>query len=97
MVIALIVILVLLLAASITTNVLLFKAGETQRQIKEIYESWIEEWRADVLKTYAHMKLLDDKQMFEKDDDVGVVFRDMSILIESLNNKTQEITVEEEE
>lgn len=88
--IAVIVLLAVLLIASIVVNVLLFKAGERQALRTEIYEKWIEEWRADVLKTYAHMKMLDEKEMFSKDDDVGVVFQDMVGLIENLNSRTQE-------
>lgn len=85
------------LTASIIVNVLLYKAGVRQLTVNELLEEdndflqkWIEEFKADVLKTYAHMKLLDDKQMFEKDDDVGIVFRDMMELIQKLNERTQE-------
>ena len=42
-----------------------------------LYSSWISEWRRQVLKTWTHMKMLDEKQMFEKDDEVGIVFQDM--------------------
>ena len=38
--------------------------------------------------------MLDEKQMFEKDDDVGVVFQEMMLLIKSLNDKTEETTEE---
>lgn len=85
------------LIASIVVNVLLYKAGVRQLTVNELLEEdsvllqkWVEEFKADVLKTFAHMKLLDDKQMFEKDDDVGIVFRDMMELIQKLNERTQE-------
>ena len=85
------------LIASIVVNVLLYKAGVRQLTVNELLEEdisllqkWIEEFKVDVLKTFAHMKLLDDKQMFEKDDDVGIVFRDMMELIQKLNERTQE-------
>lgn len=42
------------------------------------------------------MKMLDEKQMFEKDDEVGVIFEDMKALIESLNDRTEETTNTEE-
>lgn len=89
------------LTASIIVNVLLYKAGVRQLTVNELLEEdndflqkWIEEFKADVLKTYAHMKLLDDKQMFEKDDDVGIVFQDMMELIQKLNERTQETSGE---
>ena len=74
-----------------------FGAGERQLAINEIYANWISDWREQVFKVWAHMKLLDDKQMFEKDDDVGVVFQDMKILIQSLNDRTEETTSDIEE
>lgn len=85
------------LIASIVVNILLYKAGVRQLSVNEILEEdnallqkWVEEFKGDVLKTYAHMNLLDDKQMFSKDDDVGIVFRDMVELIQKLNERTQE-------
>lgn len=81
--------------ASIVLNVLLWKAAERQMALLEIYQDWISEWRGHVLRTWAHMKMLDDKQMFQKDDEVGVVFEDMKLLIQDLNDKTEE-TIEEE-
>jgi len=36
--------------------------------------------------------MLDEKQLFEKDDEVGVVFQDMMALIQSLNDRTEETT-----
>lgn len=97
MLLALVILLFGLLVASIVVNVLLWKAGERQLVINELYTKWITDWRALVFKTYAHMKLLDEKQMFEKDDEVGVVFQDMQQLIKSLNDRTEEETTEQGE
>ena len=97
MLIFLVILLSVLLTASVVANVLLWRAGERQLVINEIYANWISDWREQVFKVWAHMKLLDDKQMFEKDDDVGVVFQDMKILIQSLNDRTEETTAEIEE
>ena len=94
MLIFLVILLSVLLTASVVVNVLLWRAGERQLAINEIYANWISDWREQVFKVWAHMKLLDDKQMFEKDDDVGVVFQDMKILIQSLNDRTEETTSE---
>ena len=92
MLIFLVILLSVLLTSSIVANILFWKAGERQLVINEIYANWISDWREQVFKVWAHMKLLDDKQMFEKDDDVGVVFQDMKILIQSLNDRTEETT-----
>jgi hypothetical protein len=92
-----VILLSVLLTASIVANFLLWRAGERQLIISELYEDWISEWRSEVLKTWMHMKLLDEKQMFEKDDEVGVVFQDMMALIQSLNDRTEETTEKEGE
>ena len=95
MLILVVILLSVLLVLSVVANILLWRAGERQLEIKEMYYDWISEWRFHVLKTYSHMKILDDKQMFEKDDEVGVVFEDMKILIDSLNDKIEEVVEEE--
>jgi hypothetical protein len=41
----------------------------------------------DIQYTYKQLKIIDDRQMFEKDDDVGVVFSNIVQIIEDLNNK----------
>jgi hypothetical protein len=97
MLIALVILLTLALITSVFFNVIFWKAAERQFTMNEIYEGWIADWRTQVFKTWAHMKLLDDKQMFEKDDEVGVVFQDMVELVQSLNDKTEETTEEETE
>jgi len=97
MLIFLVILLTVLLIGSIVANVFLWKAGERQLAINELYVDWISDWREQVFKVWAHMKMLDDKQMFEKDDDVGIVFQDMKILIKSLNDRTEETTEEIEE
>ena len=96
MLILLVILLSVLLTASIVLNFLLWKAGERQLVINELYTRWIADWRVQVFKTWIHMKMLDEKQMFEKDDDVGVVFQDMKELIKSLNDRTEETTEEGE-
>lgn len=80
----------LCLIASIVFNVLLYKAGERQLVKTEIYEQWISEFKRDVLKTYNTIKDIDNKQIFEKDDEVGVIFQEMVDLITVLNQRTQE-------
>jgi len=90
MLIFLVILLSVLLITSFLGNFILYRAGERQLIINELYEKWIREWRTDVFKVWAHIKLLDDKQMFEKDDEVGIVFQDMKMLIKSLNDKIEE-------
>jgi len=92
-----IVVLSVLLIVSLVLNVYLFKAGQWQMLKAELYERWILEFSEDVLSTYQNIKEIDKKQMFEKDDDVGVIFQQMLELIERLNIRTQGLETEEGE
>jgi hypothetical protein len=53
------------------------------------YEKMVIEFGDDALEVYQHIKNIDNRQMFEKDDDVGVIFQDMVQIIEKFNEKTQ--------
>jgi hypothetical protein len=52
-------------------------------------EKWILEFRNDVDVTHNKLKEVDDKQMFQKDDDVGFVFSEIIKLIEKLNKRIE--------
>jgi len=52
-------------------------------------EKWILEFRNDVNVTHNSLKEVDDKQMFQKDDDVGFVFLEIVKLIEKLNKRIE--------
>jgi len=55
----------------------------------DILEKWILEFRNDVDVTHRKLKEVDDKQMFQKDDDVGFVFSEIIKLIEKLNKRIE--------
>lgn len=78
------------LSVSIVINILLYKAALRQLNLAQLYERWILEFKGNVLHTHEHMKAIDNLQMFEKDDDVGSVFKEMVELISKLNDRTQE-------
>ena len=78
------------LVVSIIFNIALYKACERQVLRSEIYEAWISDLKNYTEKTYADIKSIDDRQIFEKDDEVGVVFQDMLELIKSLNNRVHD-------
>lgn len=66
----------------------LAKALTVQVKRSSVYEKWIVELQNKVNNVYETITSLDDKQMFAKDDDVGVVFQEMVELVKSLNEKT---------
>jgi hypothetical protein len=61
------------------TEELANKNSELDSIIKEIVE--------DISNTYKNLKIVDDKQIFEKDEDVGFVFSDILTLIEKIKTK----------
>lgn len=64
-----------------------------------IYEEWIREFKQSATNTLNTMREIDkvgtfatsvnDKGTFESDDQVGQIFREMSDLVEKLNEKVQ--------
>ena len=65
------------------------------------YETWILEFKQDVEDTLAKMRAIDEagtfkssfnasgEGTFESDDQVGVIFKELSGLVEKLNERTQ--------
>ena len=43
----------------------------------EVYEEWLNFFRTEVDDVYKRMKNVDDRNLFEKDDDVGFVFSEL--------------------
>jgi hypothetical protein len=52
----------------------------------EIHEAWIEEYRTEIENVYKRLKIVDDKNLFEKDDDVGFVFSEIQRVIQEFND-----------
>lgn len=83
-----IIILSMLLGLFVATTVILCYITYNCQNKIDIYESWIVELKDDINDVYRQIKLVDDKQIFEKDDDVGAVFSDLYLIIEKLNQRT---------
>jgi uncharacterized protein YjgD (DUF1641 family) len=67
-------IVIFLLVLSIISNVLLYRAGVMQLQKNEMYEKTIEEFYSNLTIVLHTIRAIDEKQMFESDDEVGSVF-----------------------
>lgn len=78
----------IILIASIILNCFLVKAVSIASERLEKYEGWILNFRRDVEDTYAALKIVDDKQIFERDDEVGFVFSNIISIIDDLKEKT---------
>ena len=56
----------------------------------ERLETWIESYAQRVIDTQDTLKEIDDKGIFEADDEIGVVFQSIKETIDELNEITQE-------
>ena len=55
-----------------------------------IYENWILEIKDEVGKTKEQLNEVDSRNLFESDDDVGVVFSSINEIISDLDKKINE-------
>jgi|LakMenEpi03Aug12_release.lakeMendotaPanAssembly.Ray.scaffolds.fasta_scaffold4594627_1 hypothetical protein len=85
-----------LLLLSVVVNIFTIKFLRFQLKKVELYEGWIgeyEQWLVDVRTaigdTYLKMKALDAKEIFFKDDEVGVSFSSLLELLKRLNDRIQ--------
>ena len=69
-----IIITIILCVISLVLNIFLITSLNINLKKIEIYESWIVNYQEIVKETYLLLKEVDDKEIFEKDDEVGSVF-----------------------
>jgi hypothetical protein len=55
----------------------------------ETMQEWTTQYQNLVENTYRKLKEIDEKQIFEKDDDVGFVFSEIVTLIEFIKEKSK--------
>ena len=82
--------LLFLFIISLIVNILLFKLVNINLTKVEIYETWILEYKNKIEETYQALKFVDEKQIFEKDDEVGFVFSDILEIVKDLRTKIYE-------
>ena len=68
--------------------ILVYAILNLYRKIK-VYEGWILEIKKDTEKLQGSITEVDSKNMFERDDEVGVVFEQIKGLVGSFNKKVQ--------
>lgn len=84
-----IILLSLLLGVFVATTIILsYLIYNSQNKI-DIYESWIVEFKDDINDVYRQIKTIDDRQIFEKDDEVGSTFSQLYFIIHKLNQRTE--------
>ena len=53
----------------------------------EVYEEWLDMFRNEIDQVYTRIKMVDDKNLFEKDDDVGFVFTEIVRITKEFDEK----------
>lgn len=91
--------LILGLIISVGLNVACFIIIRNILKKNATYETWILEFKQDVIDTLADMKAIDkqgvfatsvgEKGAFESDDHIGQLFKEMTEVVERLNERTQ--------
>jgi len=91
--------LILGLIISLGLNIAAYKLIRNLLRKISIYENWILEFKQDVTDTLSLMRAIDkqgvfatslnEKGLFESDDQVGQIFKEIMSLIEKLNERTQ--------
>ena len=51
----------------------------------EVYESWTSLFRSESSQLYDRLKMVDEKNLFEKDDDVGFVFSEVLRIVKEFD------------
>lgn len=90
-----VIILSLILAVSVGFNILLVNAFNKACDRVDEYESWILKYQGIVKETYSLLKMVDDREIFERDDEVGFVFSNIVSIVNDLKEKTYVETQEE--
>ena len=86
-------ILIIFLIISITSNIFLYKSLSKSFKINDILEGWILDFKNEIILLYKKVKYIDDRGIFESDDEVGILFQEIRQTI----SKTKNIIVDEVE
>ena len=55
----------------------------------EVYEEWVQHFGDEIQNTYVRLKQVDERNIFEKDDDVGFVFSELLRISDEFNQKVK--------
>lgn len=78
-----------LLLISLLINIFLFISLKKSFVQIDILEDWLIDFKQLVNNTYKKLKNIDERGMFEKDDEVGIIFNNMLDIIELTNKRIQ--------
>ena len=87
------VILIIFLIISVISNIFLYSSLYKSFKINDILEGWILDFKNEIILLYKKVKYIDDRGIFESDDEVGILFQEIRQTI----SKTKNIIVDEVE
>jgi hypothetical protein len=76
----------ILFVTSIILNIILFLIIKKCLSKIDILEGWILTFKNNIESLYKNLKSIDERGMFEKDDDVGVLFLQIHDIIKNVKN-----------
>jgi hypothetical protein len=74
---------------SIIINIVLIYSIFNLLKKFEIYEDWVIYFKSEINKVYGQLKNVDNRNLFERDDDVGFVFSEIVRIITEFNQRIQ--------
>lgn len=77
------------LVLSIISNIIFLYCCINSLKKIEKYEEWIEYFKSEIDDVNARLKITDEKNLFEKDDDVGFVFSEIVKIIREFNERVK--------
>ena len=76
-----------MLFASVAINIFLFISLKHAFNTIDSLEYWIIDFRTSIKNVYKKLKEVDNRGIFEKDDDVGFLFTDINNIIKITNQR----------
>lgn len=83
------IILIVLLVISVGANIAMGIVIKNNLLKISIYEGWIVDVADECKHLYINLKQIDDRQLFEKDDDVGATFDAILNIVKDFDEKIQ--------
>ena len=77
------------LLVSLLLNIFLLISLKRAFNQIDILEEWLVEFKFLLNNTYKKLKNIDERGMFEKDDDVGIIFKNIIEIINLTNKRIQ--------
>lgn len=77
----------LVLLVSIVVNIFLFIALKRAFNTIDVLETWLVDFKKSIDNVYKKLKSVDERGIFEKDDDVGFLFTDIVNIIKITNQR----------